>query len=553
MLNGIWSKLGPIIQNAAMKETPGKNQVVRGYVSERPQGTKTVVEVGGRSFSIHTQSNVKEGRTYFFKVLETEPVMKWEALREGRHAAMPARTGGRQPLSTDKAMLDTLPVFPQPHTAPFLPLLQSDRNSAEFIQVMARSGLTVPPALINSLVRKASHSVTATFAKLEQALSQAPISRRINKLQGVLTHFTAENSSESAAGSAAAKLLREVAEGDRSSYQLFRQIGLISTQSFSSYRSAWLQWAENGEESPPFPQSLEKMAEKLKGVWDVVQSRELVDPPTIMKTSLSHKAPLLPFATTLEKGMIEDTASPPGFSSPAVDKVWPDLLSRLHHIRNDPAMIDLLVDWVSRLSIFLKLSEKEHAYIRLKAAVASYGFDSEKRMVSGEPQRDSLKSLLLHPESKALLAPQVLKETLNTLNKMQSISRRETDQGVQLFLQLPGAVFHASGDIYITMDGKKKRNSSALDPSFCHILFYLNLESLDETVLDLRINNKNVSVLVEPGAKGAGALVESYKKELEQGLSEQGYRLVKFHVYDSKETCAPKTTATDKKGVDVWI
>lgn len=181
-------------------------------------------------------------------------------------------------LSTDKAMLDTLPVFPQPHTAPFLPLLQSDRNSAEFIQVMARSGLTVPPALINSLVRKASHSVTATFAKLEQALSQAPISRRINKLQGVLTHFTAENSSESAAGSAAAKLLREVAEGDRSSYQLFRQIGLISTQSFSSYRSAWLQWAENGEESPPFPQSLEKMAEKLKGVWDVVQSRELVDP-----------------------------------------------------------------------------------------------------------------------------------------------------------------------------------------------------------------------------------------------------------------------------------
>lgn len=50
MLNGIWSKLGPIIQNAAMKETPGKNQVVRGYVSERPQGTKTVVEVGGRSF-----------------------------------------------------------------------------------------------------------------------------------------------------------------------------------------------------------------------------------------------------------------------------------------------------------------------------------------------------------------------------------------------------------------------------------------------------------------------------------------------------------------------
>ncbi|MFS0823628.1 hypothetical protein [Bacillus sp. 1P02SD] len=81
----------------------------------------------------------------------------------------------------------------------------------------------------------------------------------------------------------------------------------------------------------------------------------------------------------------------------------------------------------------------------------------------------------------------------------------------------------ANQTISIRMDGKKKNGK--IDPDFCHLLFSLELNELNEVVIDVKVQNRILSMSIFNDREGIEFLVEELKPSLQTNLEKQGYLL----------------------------
>ncbi|THE14454.1 hypothetical protein E1I69_04060 [Bacillus timonensis] len=81
----------------------------------------------------------------------------------------------------------------------------------------------------------------------------------------------------------------------------------------------------------------------------------------------------------------------------------------------------------------------------------------------------------------------------------------------------------ANQTISIRMDGRKKNGK--IDPAFCHLLFSLELHELKEVVIDVKVQNRILSISIFNDREGIELLVEELKPTLHTNLEKQGYLL----------------------------
>ncbi|MEH7234789.1 hypothetical protein [Bacillus sp. JJ1562] len=85
----------------------------------------------------------------------------------------------------------------------------------------------------------------------------------------------------------------------------------------------------------------------------------------------------------------------------------------------------------------------------------------------------------------------------------------------------------------IRMDGKKKNGK--IDPDFCHLLFSLELEYLKEVVIDVKVQNRILSIAIFNDTEGIGGIVEELKPILLNNLEKQGYLLSSIKIVNTTE------------------
>ena len=51
-------------------------------------------------------------------------------------------------------------------------------------------------------------------------------------------------------------------------------------------------------------------------------------------------------------------------------------------------------------------------------------------------------------------------------------------------------------DLTLQWNGRRKANSNEIDPAFCRVLFYLELETLQETFVDMQVQNRIITITV---------------------------------------------------------
>ncbi len=159
--------------------------------------------------------------------------------------------------------------------------------------------------------------------------------------------------------------------------------------------------------------------------------------------------------------------------------------------------------------------------------------------------RDEL-SLLRAMENGAVLKEQGLQSLKLVLNEMRHASdlpapvKQEADQifhrlNGQLFLQndqpaqsqlfLSYPLFSKNGvqDLTVFLKGQKK-DDGKIDPSQCRLMFYLQLEALEETVIDCLIQQNVMTVTIETGFD-LEPLLAPLVPALKENLKELGYSL----------------------------
>ena len=141
------------------------------------------------------------------------------------------------------------------------------------------------------------------------------------------------------------------------------------------------------------------------------------------------------------------------------------------------------------------------------------------RLPSSELKEEltTLKPLLLtllheqQPGTVKELADQIV----NRITAQQLISQ-ENGPLQNLLLTLPLNIGNYETDVTLQWSGRKRKDGS-IEPDYCRILFYLDLEQLKETVIDMQVQNRVIKI--------------SVLNEQSDSHSKSGYA---FHSYSSR-------------------
>jgi hypothetical protein len=204
----------------------------------------------------------------------------------------------------------------------------------------------------------------------------------------------------------------------------------------------------------------------------------------------------------------------------------------------------------------------------LRNLVQSLGLEYEKEVQlwttaeqdAADPFQ-SLKPLLMKAMLEFGEKGKELEPLLNRLTGMQLISQDSIGSMMQMVLQLPFFFGEKQSDITLQWSGRKTKTGQ-IDPDFCRVLFHLELQSLEQTVIDMQVQNKVVHLSVINDKKEIEPIVKALTPMLKEKLERNGYTLsfVKVNpTFDTKQIGVvaqpnPMNLSTDLyKRVDIKI
>lgn len=143
----------------------------------------------------------------------------------------------------------------------------------------------------------------------------------------------------------------------------------------------------------------------------------------------------------------------------------------------------------------------------------------------------------------AQITPQ-LKEAaemlMTRMNGMQ-LSSGENGHQHQLIMQVPLEFFGKKMDATLQWNGRMK-DDGKIDANYARVLFYLQMESMKETVIDMQVQNRVVTVTVFNENPDVVPLAEPLKAALKTGLAEKDYQLSAVFIKPFEKTSLVKET-----------
>lgn len=192
----------------------------------------------------------------------------------------------------------------------------------------------------------------------------------------------------------------------------------------------------------------------------------------------------------------------------------------------------------------------------------SESFDMIKGKVSDEGSKvENVKSLLIQLLNEDI--PTKVKDSaealLNRLTGIQLMSS-DTTPVQQIVMQIPLALMNKQTDLTIQWNGRKDANGK-IDPSYCRVLFYLDLENMNETIIDMQIQNRIMKITIINDHENIKQLSSPYLASLKDSLQKLDYQLSNVSFQTQADRVAVKTKkasissplTSSYSGVDIKI
>lgn len=198
----------------------------------------------------------------------------------------------------------------------------------------------------------------------------------------------------------------------------------------------------------------------------------------------------------------------------------------------------------------------------IQSVVRSFGLSYESSLIGKNPDfarlGESLKPQLLALMQDPTISQAVRDSAEIVVTRMNGPLLMSGENGVQhqLVMQVPLEFFGKRIDATLQWNGRMK-DDGKIDPDFARILFYLDLQSLEKTMIDMQVQNRVVSVTVfnaDPSIRTIGAMMQ---ERLKEGLTSTGYQLsgVFFKSFNEEKVVRQPTSQqqVNSQGVDFRI
>lgn len=115
-------------------------------------------------------------------------------------------------------------------------------------------------------------------------------------------------------------------------------------------------------------------------------------------------------------------------------------------------------------------------------------------------------------------------QVLHFINGLQLNSVHETSHFIQASIQVPGEQIGLNGDLFMDFESQKTEDGK-INADYCRILFFLNLNALDETVIDMNVQKRLVTITIYNEHRHLETLARSLYVPLKKGLEKLDYQL----------------------------
>ena len=202
----------------------------------------------------------------------------------------------------------------------------------------------------------------------------------------------------------------------------------------------------------------------------------------------------------------------------------------------------------------------EHA---MKEVLKTLGFSYEARLgANGEEIRQiasTLKPQLVELIQHQTVSANVKEQAELVLGRMNGLQLLSNENGPQhqLLMQVPLEFLGKKMDATLEWKGRMLENGK-IDPEFARIMFYLQLEALEETVIDMQVQNRIVTINLYNHDTHLQPQAEMLKESLKKGLQAVGYQLsgVFVKTFEEQKLSSKiniKSSVKETQGVDIRI
>lgn len=164
---------------------------------------------------------------------------------------------------------------------------------------------------------------------------------------------------------------------------------------------------------------------------------------------------------------------------------------------------------------------------------------------------------LLQDDTVSNATKSAAEQVVARMNGMQYLSGENGLQN-QLIMQVPLDFFGKKTEATLQWNGRMKENGQ-IDADYARVLFYLQLNSIKETIIDMQVQSRIVTVTVYNEISGLKDLAEPLKAALKEGLSQHNYQLSGLFIKNYQKPSVTsknnisQATIESNKGVDIRI
>lgn len=192
----------------------------------------------------------------------------------------------------------------------------------------------------------------------------------------------------------------------------------------------------------------------------------------------------------------------------------------------------------------------------------------QQRSENSETFLMQLKAILVKTQQQVQMPPSIqdkVESILNRITGQQLLSVNQEGPITNHAVMVPLKLLGGNSDLTIQWEGKKE-NDGKLNPDHCRILFYLNLANLKETIIDVQIQNRVVSLHVINEQQKPAQLINALQPYLTRALNDLNYQLTsvkwtnpiqssKSHYHNGSITPVNKYYQSQRpyQGVDIRI
>ena len=560
----------PIINQSQSENKLKDGQIVRGKILKLHPKNMATIQIGSNKLVAKLEASLTLGERYYLQVHNTEDLLHLKIVghklnnQSNQNSAELLKQLGLKPTKDNIALAQTLlddhiRFNPDQLKKAFLILeKESDKEQTKSIlKHMLAGNLPVTKSVFEALMSQNERGFTNQIHQLQQLLlqksSQTPPEQNVLNLIKQLTGTRLNNTNiiEN-------EILLDVSAQRKEFFKALKLIGVIKPDvDFEVWKRNLEPFLTQNLDSNPNvskytshdAKSVLNISSKyvIEAFNHLVSNRELL-------FNLSEKWSQL-FSKHINQSISIQSSLPSSIFEQAsqfiLDEISPLLPKQQQQqleslLSNNPQSLE-------KLMRIMRLLHDNQVYHKMTQFIVDHQLVNENRNLPLEQQflnhikqftvmtgltyenlvledhssqlNNTLKGLLLqiiHQNNEGPISDQSVR-LLHSINGLQLQSVSELNNILYAHLQIPAEKIGLVNELELKFEGKKKNGK--IDTDHCRIHFYLELSHLKETIIDMNVQNRSVTVTVYNDMKNLKTIGNPFINLLKENLKSMNYTL----------------------------